>query len=57
MCKHKHKQSVPEQHFLIIFKKQSFKKSHFNTTEGWFGGPQPSFSWKWGEAKLNQTDG
>ena len=54
---------MPEQSFKIFFKGHSFKKSHLNTTEGGREGggavqwPQPSFSWKWGMGKLNQTDG
>ena len=43
--------------FKLFFKKQCFKKSNLNTTDGESSGPKPSFSRKWGIGKLNQTDG
>ena len=39
--------------FKLFFKNQSFKNSHFNTTDE---GGEILFSWKWGTGKLNQTN-
>lgn len=55
ICKHIH--TCQRNIFKLFFKKKSFKKSPLNITDGVSSGSQPSFSWKWGTGKLNQTDG